>query len=210
MRKDEHGSPIIRTKTMNHGTLASDPGGLSLSYRKLNRLDPSFCPALGVMRMIRARLNPKFARVLMHCVEHMLHGDSRAAVVIQTSPRLLVAAYTDELDCVVALEFPVGYVQEYGLSQGSRLLTINTYGRSKKAMPDLQSGPDASDRYTNFAPYIAEFLSEDRAQIDAHKGRISEAEWERARQLGDEYLVLFPGTARDGRPRNCGRGGIRQ
>ena len=46
--------------------------------------------------------------------EQLLHGDSRAAVVVSVDPLLLVAAYTDELDCVALLRFPDSeFVEEY-------------------------------------------------------------------------------------------------
>ena len=38
--------------------------------------------------------------------EHLEHGDSRAAIVISTDPELLIAAYTDELDCIAMLRLP--------------------------------------------------------------------------------------------------------
>jgi len=37
---------------------------------------------------------------------HLKMGDSRAAVVISIHPKLVIAAYTDELDCVAMLQFP--------------------------------------------------------------------------------------------------------
>src|SRR5258708_34960921 len=92
--------------------------------------------------------------------EHLRLGDSRAAVAVRGSP-MLVAAYTDELDCVAVLEFPSKFVKRFALEQGSRLLTVNTYTALPSVAPDLFAGSGSLDRWQNFYPLIAEFLSDD-------------------------------------------------
>ena len=48
--------------------------------------------------------------------EHLIFGDSRAAVVISIYPKLIVAAYSDELDCVAMLLFPrEPFITKYNL-----------------------------------------------------------------------------------------------
>jgi hypothetical protein len=131
--------------------------------------------------------------------ECLQNGDSRAAVVISLRP-LLVAAYTDELDCVVPLEFPEEFVDQYGLRDGSRLLTVNTYRQLADDDPDLIPGPDCGLAWTGFQPLIAEFLSDDRERIERRKAEIAEAEWRRASAMGKAYLESRPGVWRDGRP----------
>ena len=64
---------------------------------------------------------------MQRIAEHLEHGDSRAAIVVSTDPELLIAAYTDELDCVAMLRLPKEpLVSKYSLLRGSRLLTVNT------------------------------------------------------------------------------------
>ena len=58
--------------------------------------------------------------------EHLLLGDSRAAVVVSTNP-LMVTAYSDEMDAAILLRFPAFLVSKYALQVGTRLLTVNTY-----------------------------------------------------------------------------------
>jgi hypothetical protein len=135
----------------------------------------------------------------LHIEEHLWFGDSRAAVVVLISP-LLVAAYTDELDCIAMLHFPDEYVDDYNLSIGSRLLTVNTYKRGTKYDQDLISGPRRIPRWVGFHPIIGDFVSDDRARLEERKRAIAEAEWQRTLQFGQEYLRLRPGMMRDGRP----------
>ena len=116
------------------------------------------------------------------------------------STPLLVAAYTDELDCVAILEFPEEFVADYGLAEGSRLLTINTYARRQEYDADLVLGVNQTGQWTGFHPIIAEFVSDDEAKIVARKRAISAEEWQRAYRMGRAYIKQRPGVARDGRP----------
>lgn len=164
-------------------TRASDPGDLDLSLAKLR----AWAPPPGV---------PPLPDDMLH--EHLKLGDGRAAVVVSTRP-LVVAAYTDELDCVAMLQLPAGFEHRYGLSAGSRLLTVNTYLYEPPAA-DLTPGPRTLGRYANFFPVIAELLSDDRERIEARKAAISGEEWARTEELGRAALRTRPEELRDGHP----------
>lgn len=169
---------------------ASDPGRVTLSEEYLERLAPDLFK------------NPLILDGLLNEIRHHLAGgDSRAAMVMKTSP-LLVAAYTDELDCVAVLEFPEYLVEEHELEIGSRLLTVNVYFHltSSGIAPDLSPGSEKYDRFGNFQPYIAEFFSEDIERIGLRKLEISEAEWDKARTMGEAWLADPSKKARCGRP----------
>lgn len=129
----------------------------------------------------------------------MLYGDSRAALVMSIEP-LLVAAYTDELDCIAMLSFPNNLVTEYGLECGTRLLTVNLYARVGAHASDLVNGPASSHRYTNFTPLIAEFVSNDHTRIEERKRNIEETEWQRALEYGQVHLSNHYGQFRNGLP----------
>lgn len=131
--------------------------------------------------------------------EQLQNGDSRAAVVVSIDP-LLVAAYTEDLDCVVMLEFPVHFVDDYGLKIGTKLLTVNTYRHGNEIDADLIPGPRARRAWSGLHPIIAEFVSDDEDRINRRKREISQEEWKRAYQLGKAYLKARPGVVRDGRP----------
>src|SRR5262245_16499020 len=183
-----------RRRILNNTTTASDPGRVRVSPAKLRLLRPDLYGVRGFLRRFQSGFPER-----TYIEEQLEHGDSRAAVVVCTSP-LLVAAYTDELDCIAMLRFPDTFREKYDLSVGSRLLTVNTYGRGQVYDEDLILGPNQSERWTGFHPIIADFISDDNERIDARKAAISEAEWNRTRDLGSSYLASRPGIARDGRP----------
>ena len=52
---------------------------------------------------------------------------------------------------------------------------------------------------------IADFVAADPARVERRKAAISEPEWQRAWQLGQDHLVKQPGQVRDGAPHRSGR-----
>lgn len=197
--------PLQTTQTLNDDTFASHPGLVVLSEAKLQRLQPELFHTGW-----RAWLNPvPYGKEywLARLREQLSNGDSRAAIVVHLQP-LLIAAYTDELDCVAMLHFDEALAAEHSLQTGARLLTVNTYSRLEHGLaPDLTPGPDDYGQYGNFAPFIAEFLSEDNERIAQRKSQIEEDEWQRTRQMGEAYLKQHGFKARDGRPLFCERVG---
>ncbi len=177
---------------------ASDPGRCTLSEERLRRLQPELFAgepgALGDESGLQ-----EYRESL---AEHLRDGDSRAAVVVSTTP-LVVAAYTDELDCVALLQFPDYLVAELRLRVGSRLLTVNRYQRPGGPRPgDLIPGPADTHRYINFTPLIADFLVADVESLKRRKESISENEWERTVKQSRESDA-WGITPRDGRPFYC-------
>lgn len=185
---------------------ASNPGRLQVSGESLRRLSPELYAPRGTIEFQRVlALNAGSpSDHLREIRNHLAGGDCRAALVMQTSP-LFVAAYTDELDCVVLLEFPDFLVEDYELSEGTRLLTVNMYfDRGSFGMAsDLRAGPHDTKRFGNFRPFIAEFLSEDTEQIGLTKLNIPEEEWERTEALGRAALQDKKRKPRLGHPLYC-------
>jgi hypothetical protein len=181
-----------------------------LSPVELRRFHPELFGMRGWVTAVRDRLRRGiYGYSRLHLAEWLYHGDSRAAVVLSTGPHI-VAAYTDELDCVVLLRFPDELAQEYGSRIGSRLLTANTYEWRSAQRPlkaDLWDGPRSYRRHANLYPLIAEFLSDDRDRIEQRKSEIPEEEWARAYDLGVDLLSRGR-PARDGRPLNCGKAAV--
>ncbi|MEO0475922.1 MAG: hypothetical protein AAF085_08145 [Planctomycetota bacterium] len=183
---------------------ASDPGGFHLSLKKLIKLHPELSkikPSL-FNRILGTQTPRKLLDIQKRLADHLDQGDSRAAVVIAIDP-LVVAAYTDEMDCVALLHFPDWVVHENRLQIGSRLITSNTYFRpdSVKNPGDLEHGPLDTGRYINFYPVIAEFLTDDDGPLAERRQTIKEQEWQRATYMG-QAVLLKNGRARDGRPLN--------
>src|SRR5262249_13829871 len=104
-------APKQTTRTLDDSTSASDPGGVSVSHKKLRLLRPDLYGLRGLVHRVRSGLGYGFPQ-RVYIEEQLQHGDSRAAVVVLTKP-LLVAAYTDELDCVALLRFPEYLVEDY-------------------------------------------------------------------------------------------------
>ncbi|MBL4850446.1 MAG: hypothetical protein JKY65_33430 [Planctomycetes bacterium] len=197
------------TKTGDDATYASDPGEISLSPERLEKLAPEICKTGGLLKRLWEGFlgEESFDQEdvdswRVNVTEQLRCGDSRAAVVISTIS-LIVAAYTDELDCVVLLRFSRSFVQRYGLRVGSRLLTVNRYCHLEDGMSqDLWHGEHSCNRYGNFIPYIADFLSEDKQRLSERKQEIEEREWHRCKTLGD--LVFESGQEpRGGKPHEC-------
>ena len=175
----------------NH-SVASDPGGVTLSKERILKLEPALAAApADASPAERAKYS------LDMLTEHLKFGDSRAAVVVSVDP-LLVAAYTDELDCVVMLRFPDWLVKEYKLEVGSPLVTVNTYPRQQA--PDLVHGPADLKRWGNVFPIIADFVTDDMDRVKARKAEITEDEWKRCAEMASEYRRKFPDRYRDGSP----------
>ena len=179
---------------------ASDPGNVSLSRAKLEVLYPNFFTPSGLLMRLWKSLAGSAPFSPSGIDKHLQFGDSRAAVVVSVSP-LLVAAYSDERDCVVMLEFSEELVATYRLKPGSRLITVNTYMQGpKRPVADLIEGPLSRGNWHNVIPMIADFLSDDMGTIESRKQAITDEEWQRTAKLGAEYMQKKPGKARDGRP----------
>ena len=139
-------------------TVADNPGGVTLSRKKLNK----------IMNMLNLNLSDRlyFCKQKKRIQVYMEKGDVQPAVVCSVSP-LLVAAYSDEMDAVVMLSFPQKLAEIYNLSVGTRLVTSNVYKHRvgfPKA-PDIFIGEDYLGRYSNFTPIIQLFLSDDEEYI---------------------------------------------
>ena len=180
------------------GPAASDAAHLTLSDEKLRELRPDLYGVSGFRRKLAGAVGLERSE-REAITRHLREGDSRAAVVMSADP-LLVAAYTDELDCVAILEFPAELAEDYGLAPGSRLLTLNSYANLAQMQADLNPGPNDLGNWTGFHPIIAEFASDEMAKIEARKAAIAEEEWRRAFKMGKAALKARPGMARDGRP----------
>lgn len=193
------------SQTPRDDTSATPPGTLGLSRDKLRRLQPELLYPLrwwlARKRMIAGHKRGR-KYLLTHVQEHLMLGAANPALVVSLKP-LRIAAYTSDLDCVALLHFAPGFARDYQLAVGQRLLSINTYAaRDKGIAADLREGPGATGRWGNFAPYIAEFLSDDTAAIEGCKLRLA-AGYARAAELAPLWIAERGSLARDGRPLFC-------
>ncbi|MEZ5691741.1 MAG: hypothetical protein R3D71_08770 [Rickettsiales bacterium] len=149
--------------------------------------------------------------------EHIMYGDSWAAVVIQGYPELRIAAYSDEIDGIVMLNalpsVSKTLIKKYKLEVGTRLLTTNTYVDmlplsdntpfdrdiiigENQTLHYYEENPSIPYCWHGMHPIIAEFISADYKEIEARKSVISDLEWKRAESLGKAYLRQFPSRYR--------------
>lgn len=175
----------------------STAGHFKWSDEKLRELRPEFFGISGVFYTIAVAMRQQFndRQFVKECMDG---GDCRAAVVMSVSP-LLIATYSDELDCIAMLKFPDHFVQKYQLTVGTRLLTVNNYGAGSGAM-DIVPGPKNTGNWDNMIPTIAEFATDDLVQVNQIKQKILPAEWQRCAAMGQQYLKFRPNVWRDGRP----------
>ncbi len=198
----------MAARTVND-TQSAQSQTLTLSHPKLKALQPELFSSRSWGKFLREngyRLsspNEDAEYWKEYIAENLRQGDCEAAVVVSASP-LLITAYAGELDCVASLGFASQFATKYGLKIGSRLLAVNIYLEWNFFLPeDLSPGPEQTGRYRNFAPLIADFLTDDAELIEEKKAVITEAEWRRAEDLGDEFLKRNGEKARDGRPLLC-------
>lgn len=197
----------MKTKTLDDRTEASEPGNVRVSLPKLYRLQPELESWHSWLWLSFLRRGTKYSsRKYWHdnIAEHLLYGDSNSAIVVKIEP-LLIAAYTDEMDCIVLLKFESNLVREYGLHPGMRLMTVNLYGDLRYGYArDILPGEAALGRWGNMAPFIADFLSDDLETIEERKASFPADKWMRTELMTKRYLSIWGEAARDGRPIFCG------
>ena len=173
---------------------ASDPGMLTLDRDRLLALEPELAGFRGLRLRIqdRRRGSSKYLGSFETVADHLWRGDSRAAMVLAVAPRVLVAAFADDFDAIVVLEFPRSFATTFSLEPGTRLLNCNTFSQTEETIAaDITLGPKWDHRMTDFYPIIGQFLSGDTDRLEQRMAGISSSEWERVRQLGEEWLVRF-------------------
>lgn len=178
------GSSFVDSQASRPGRLTLDDGLLALWHGDVfgseSVLDPDDADDL---------MNPVKLR---HSLEqHMLYGDAQPAVVVHVNPTI-IAAKTDELDCVVLLWVPQKRVEYFSqfmdLSIGARLVSVNTYYREDVGQKDLMPGPKSLARYAGFWPIIGDFVCSDREALRQIRSAIEESEWQYAQVLAQALI----------------------
>ena len=151
----------------------------------------------------RNRINTKFSEKFFSDMQiesvtrALFYGDTQPAVVVSVAP-LRIAAYSDEMDAVVMLQFPEDFVQKYNLYPGMRLTTSNVYVTGPQCARDIFIGEHYCRRYTDFMPIVQLFLGKQDDKILAKAELFDEDRWNTVREKADEYIQLHPDLCRDG------------
>jgi len=185
----------LADKNPVYAEFASNRANLSLSEERLRRYQPEAFGLRGFLWSIRKRTRVKW--LLGECLKY---GDARAAIVGSLQP-LVVAAFSDEFDSILALRFPDAMVEHFSLAVGQRLIAVNAYGRhGQSPARDIVQGPNARTLWGNFVPTIAEFFSDDLGRIKRLHSTISEPEWNRCLDLWNAWLATRTPPERNGLP----------
>jgi hypothetical protein len=184
---------------VNGTSYGTYPGQITLSEAKLRRLCPELFPSLARPWTVLRWLIGDSMSLVYEIGDILIHGGSGPALVMSTDP-VLIASYSQNIDCVAMLRFPALLVDEYALRRGSRLLTVlNAYAGGQLA-PDLEHGPDSRHDCTNFIPFIADFLTDDMEHVERRKAGVAEHWWSWTQELGERYMKKHGDMAREGRP----------
>ncbi|HKQ50687.1 MAG TPA: hypothetical protein VJZ71_21645 [Phycisphaerae bacterium] len=191
-------------RMLDDTTFASRPGGFTLSDSRLRRLHPELYGIRGLFFGLFHRelgLSAKDARD--HIRQAIAGGDAQPAVVVSDQP-LVVAAYSDDLDAAVLLEFDVSLTKEFGLTRGRRLVSVNTYMpmQYRHLGKDVEFGPNSTQVWGNVSPHIVDFLTDDEAALHRLRQSFRAEEWSRLRDRLKDRMAKGD-APRDGRPLYC-------
>lgn len=168
---------------------AENPGRVRFSYKKYysfrNKVNKTFSERFRSDMMIN------------YVAQVLLYGDTQPCVVVGLNP-LRVAAYSDEMDAVVILDFPVEFVEKYNLSIGSRLTSSNTYQIYEKVAPDVFPGFGYLGHYSDFMPVVQLFVGKTDKIIAKNVSVFPEETWEKVNAKANEYLLNHSDMVRPG------------
>ncbi len=196
---------ILKTKEkfIDNSVGATRLAGLTLSDRKLRAFHPECYGLMGMFhkwRFPNRGLSAGEIRQFMR--ERLQFGDAQPAVVLSTTP-LMIAAYTEDMDCVALLKFDEHLIAEFKLKRGSKLLAVNSYAPDPYGNEDIVIGEKARRGWKNFAPLIAEFMSDDAVKISDLKRDIPTDTWARAARMGVARMNDDRHPPREGSPLNA-------
>ena len=183
LRKTEGGERLMAT------SYASSPGRLQISDYKWREIARAY--RLGIRKKIKVQL------IRSTVQDRLFYGDAQPAMVMSVSP-FLVAAYSDEMDAVILLEFPKTLAEYNGLKQYDRLIAVNSYGAGSTVVPDIHIGKNYLGRWNDFDALIGDLLSDDSAKLRAHKDNVPEWLWQTVREMGEAYIRDYRKSARKG------------
>lgn len=158
---------------------AENPGNVKFSYKKYY----SF----------RNKINKKFRErfhsdMMINMVMEILQfGDTQPCVVVSVKP-LRVAAYSDEMDAVVMLNFPDEFAEKYDLAVGSRLTSSNIYYSDARVESDIFPGSEFLRHYSDFLPVVQLFIGKNDKKIEEKTALFPVEVWDKVEEMGKEYL----------------------
>ncbi|KAJ7368543.1 hypothetical protein DFH08DRAFT_28263 [Mycena albidolilacea] len=165
----EHYAEAIRIADRSYAagdSTASLPGGLTASIFKCDTLEHLTTgkkgPSLGDHNQIY---------VLGCLINHLKYGLAEPGLVVSVTPDWVkVAAYSCEFDTIVVLGFPTKAIDLVAPGKtrpivGTQLLIVSQFSRrgpnTQGVQADITMGPRTLDKWYNFHPLVAQFVSDD-------------------------------------------------
>ncbi|KAF7355504.1 hypothetical protein MSAN_01467300 [Mycena sanguinolenta] len=167
----EHYAEAIRIADRSYAagdSSASLPGGLNASIFKCDTLEflttGKKGPSLGDHNQIYT---------LGLLINHLKYGLAEPGLVVSVTPDWVkVAAYTCEFDAIVVLGFPIKAIdlvapEKKRPAVGSRMLVVSQFTyrgnnpNTQGVQRDITEGPKSLDKWYNFHPLVAQFVSDD-------------------------------------------------
>ncbi|KAJ7648489.1 hypothetical protein B0H17DRAFT_429574 [Mycena rosella] len=197
---DEHYAEAIRIADRSYAagdSTASAPGGLTASIYKVDKLE-FLCTG---RKSSLGDHNQIYTLALL--INHLKYGLAEPAVVVSVTPDWVkVAAYSCEFDTVVVLGFPTKAIDLIAPGKtrptvGTRLLVVSQFTsrgspETQGVQGDITMGPRTLDKWYNFHPLIAQYVSDSHA--DLWKERMDEVDedlWDVAWERYSEWKVRY-------------------
>ncbi|KAJ7639017.1 hypothetical protein FB45DRAFT_1055212 [Roridomyces roridus] len=166
---DEHYAEAIRIADRSYASgnsRASSPGGLTASIYKVDKLE--FLTTGKKTSLVDH--NQIYTLALL--INHLKYGLAEPGIVCSVTPDWVkVAVYTCEFDAIVVLGFPTKAIDLIAPDKkrpdvGTRVLVVSqfTYRRSPETegvQADITMGPRSLDKWHNFQPLVAQFVTDD-------------------------------------------------
>ncbi|KAF7352591.1 hypothetical protein MVEN_01224600 [Mycena venus] len=167
----EHYEEAIRIADRSYAagdSKASLPGGLTASIFKCDMLESL---TTGKKGPSLADHNQIYTLALL--INHLKYGLAEPGVVVSVTPDWVkVAAYSCEFDTIVVLGFPTKAIDLVAPNKmrptvGTRLLIVSQFTyrgnnpNTQGVQADITMGPRTLDKWYNFHPLVAQFVSDD-------------------------------------------------
>ncbi|KAJ6628874.1 hypothetical protein B0H10DRAFT_102674 [Mycena sp. CBHHK59/15] len=179
----EHYAEAIRIADRSYAagdSRASAPGGLTASIYKIDKLE---FISTGKKSNLGDH-NQIYTLALL--INHLKYGLAEPAVVVSVTPEWVkVAAYTCEFDAIVVLGFPTKAINLIAPGKtrpavGTRLLVVSQFtyranANTQGVQGDITPGPRTLDKWYNFHPLIAQYVTDD-SHAELWKKRMDEVD----------------------------------
>ena len=168
--------------------------GAKFSYKKYYPIRKLLFSPFGSFKRLGDKMRADMQ--IQNVAPWLLEGDSQPAVVVNADP-FVIAAYSDEFDAVVMLEFPKELYGQYSLSVGSRLVTSCIYLEGDVLAGDIFPGPNGGNKYQEFVPIVQLFLCKNEDKAKENVSLFSEDHWRYVESLAKECVAAHPDVRRD-------------